>query len=122
MDLIAERLRELRDAAIRRRDEATAEVARLDDLLVLATGDLADLLPVRDIMRRLGLPKSTVYDLITRGDLPAVRIGRAVRVPADAVASYQRGATRQRTQPPPATPLPRSWGNAPARRSRTGGA
>jgi excisionase family DNA binding protein len=38
------------------------------------------LLQVRDVAQRLALPKSSVYMLIQRGDLPAVRFGKALRV------------------------------------------
>lgn len=30
----------------------------------------------------VGLPRSTTYDAIRRGDLPSIRIGRRLRVPA----------------------------------------
>ena len=39
------------------------------------------LLTVREVAERLRLGKSTVYLLIHRGDLPAVRFGSSVRVP-----------------------------------------
>ncbi len=39
------------------------------------------LLTVREVAARLRLGKSTVYLLIQRGDLPAVRFGSSVRVP-----------------------------------------
>jgi excisionase family DNA binding protein len=80
MDVIADALRALRDAAIQRRDSAAAEVVAIDDLLTLVT----------EVMRRLGVGKSTVYDLIANGRLPSRRIGRAVRVPLDAIEAFQR--------------------------------
>jgi excisionase family DNA binding protein len=90
MDVIADALRQLRDAALQRRDAAAAELVAIDDLLALVTCDLADLAPVTEVMRRLGVGKSTVYDLIANGRLPSRRIGRAVRVPLDAVEAFQR--------------------------------
>jgi excisionase family DNA binding protein len=90
MDVIADALRALRAAAIQRRDTAAAEVVAIDDLLTLVTCDLAELAPVTEVMRRLGVGKSTVYDLIANGRLPSRRIGRAVRVPLDAVEAFQR--------------------------------
>jgi excisionase family DNA binding protein len=91
MDAIAaESLRKLRDLAILRRDMAVTEIASLDHLLLLVESDLAELAPVTEVMRRLGVGKSTVYDLIANGRLPARRIGRSVRVPLDAVEAFQR--------------------------------
>ncbi len=39
------------------------------------------LLRAHEAGRLLGLGRSTVFELIAAGELPAVRIGRAVRVP-----------------------------------------
>lgn len=41
---------------------------------------LPRLLSVRSVADQTTLPVSTVYDAIYRGDIPAVRIGRSVRV------------------------------------------
>lgn len=41
---------------------------------------LPRLLSVRAVSEATTVPKSTLYDLIAEGKLPAVRIGRAVRV------------------------------------------
>ena len=90
MDVIADALRQLREAAIQRRDAAAAELVAIDYVLTLVENDLADLAPVTEVMRRLGVGKSTVYDLIANGRLPSRRIGRAVRVPLDAIEAFQR--------------------------------
>lgn len=42
----------------------------------------------RDIADRLGLHRTTVYKLIKAGELPHIRIGEAVRVPAAAFHAY----------------------------------
>jgi excisionase family DNA binding protein len=111
MDVIADALRALRAAAIHRRDSAAAEVVAIDDLLALVTCDLAELAPVTEVMRRLGVGKSTVYDLIANGRLPSRRIGRSVRVPMDAVEAMQRQGDptvplKRRSHPPRITSLP----------------
>ena len=41
---------------------------------------MTELLPVREVARRLGIGRTTAYKLIRTGVLPCVRIGRAVRV------------------------------------------
>ncbi len=40
------------------------------------------LLRVPEVAQTLGLGKTTVHDLIARGELRTVRVGRALRVPA----------------------------------------
>jgi excisionase family DNA binding protein len=42
----------------------------------------------RDIADHLGLHRTTVYKLIKSGELPHIRIGQAVRVPAAAFQAY----------------------------------
>jgi excisionase family DNA binding protein len=49
------------------------------------------LLTVREVAARLGVCRATVYAMVERGELPAVRIGSVVRVhPADLVAYLAR--------------------------------
>ena len=47
------------------------------------------LLP-REVAQRLRVSKTAVYDAIARGDLPAVHVGRAVRVEQQALFEYIR--------------------------------
>jgi excisionase family DNA binding protein len=46
------------------------------------------LLRVEEVARMLGLARSTIYLLIERGELPSVRIGRAVRVHSARLESW----------------------------------
>lgn len=46
------------------------------------------LLTVREAADRLGIGRSTAYELIARGRLETVHIGRACRVPVDAVDRF----------------------------------
>ncbi|MEU0967466.1 helix-turn-helix domain-containing protein [Streptomyces sp. NPDC005917] len=47
-----------------------------------------ELLTVPDVMARLKLGRSTVYDLIRSRRLPSLTIGRCRRIPARAVRDY----------------------------------
>jgi len=44
----------------------------------------------------LGIKRSTVYNLIGRGELPVVRIGRSVRIHTDAVREYVERNTERK--------------------------
>lgn len=46
----------------------------------MKTKHLPRLPSVRSVSETTTIPKSTLYDAIARGELPAVRIGRAVRL------------------------------------------
>ncbi|MFC9591589.1 MULTISPECIES: helix-turn-helix domain-containing protein [unclassified Streptomyces] len=48
----------------------------------------AELLTVPEVMTRLKLGRSTVYDLIRSRRLVSITIGRSRRVPADAVRDF----------------------------------
>jgi excisionase family DNA binding protein len=55
------------------------------------------LLTVREVAGRLGVCRATVYSMVERRELPAVRIGAAVRVhPADlqVLVARRRGEKR----------------------------
>ncbi len=46
------------------------------------------LLRVEEVAEALGIGRSKAYELITAGELPVVRLGRCVRVPAAAVRGW----------------------------------
>ncbi|MFF9476256.1 helix-turn-helix domain-containing protein [Streptomyces roseolus] len=48
----------------------------------------AELLTVPEVMARLKLGRSTVYDLIRSRRLVSITIGRSRRVPADAIREF----------------------------------
>ncbi|MEU7283668.1 MULTISPECIES: helix-turn-helix domain-containing protein [Actinomycetes] len=48
----------------------------------------AELLTVTEVMARLKLGRSTVYDLIRSRRLTSITIGRSRRIPADAVRDF----------------------------------
>jgi excisionase family DNA binding protein len=50
------------------------------------------LLRLPEVANLLGVGRSTVYELVQRGDLPAVHVGRAVRIPS---AALQRWVEQQ---------------------------
>jgi excisionase family DNA binding protein len=45
-------------------------------------------LTVAEVAEVMRLSRMTVYRFVQRGDLPAVRVGRSYRVPADALDAY----------------------------------
>jgi excisionase family DNA binding protein len=46
------------------------------------------LLRIPEAAARLGLGRTTVYALIGSGDIPTVRVGRAIRIPASALGDW----------------------------------
>jgi excisionase family DNA binding protein len=52
------------------------------------------LLKADALARRLSLGRSTVYELMASGELPTVRIGGSVRVPAAALEKWIAEKTR----------------------------
>lgn len=46
------------------------------------------LLRVEEAAEALGLSRSGIYNLISAGEIPVVRMGRSVRVPAEALREY----------------------------------
>ncbi|MFJ7154476.1 helix-turn-helix domain-containing protein [Streptomyces sp. NPDC101118] len=48
----------------------------------------AELLTVPEVMAKLKLGRSTVYDLIRSRRLVSLTVGRARRIPADAVSEF----------------------------------
>lgn len=49
------------------------------------------LLSVPEAARLLGIGRTTVYELISNGELETVKIGRSTRVPLDAVDAFVMG-------------------------------
>lgn len=62
------------------------------DIRDIADGAMgtALLLRAREVQTLLGLSRSKVYELMQAGELPTVRVGRAVRVPRDGLAAWLR--------------------------------
>ena len=55
-----------------------------------------ELLDAAEVAARLGVTRGMIYLLIHRDELPVVRVGRRVRIPAEAVARFvaQGGSPR----------------------------
>lgn len=51
------------------------------------------LLTVNEVVRLLGLGRTTVFTMLAARELPAVRIGRAVRIPREALERWIRDRT-----------------------------
>lgn len=54
------------------------------------TGTVERLWTASEVARALRLSKATIYRLIDRGDIPALRLGKSVRIPHSAVTSLLR--------------------------------
>ena len=52
------------------------------------------LLKAPEVARRLGLARSTVYEMMASGEIMTVRKGRAVRVPVHAIEKWIESNTR----------------------------
>ena len=60
--------------------------------LDIGTDDIV-LLRAVEVSRLLGLSRSQVYQMMADGRLPVIRIGRAIRVPKQALAEWIRANT-----------------------------
>ena len=61
-------------------------------MLDVARREASHLLTVAEVAARLRVSKMTVYRLIPAGELPARRVGRSFRVPAQAAEEYLAAA------------------------------
>lgn len=68
-------------------------LARLMSAPSASVAGNVELLTVQDAAERLTVKPSHVYDQIRRGELPSVRVGKYVRVPAAALAEHMRRRT-----------------------------
>lgn len=57
--------------------------------------ELPELLRVDEAAAWLGVSRGLIYGLIASGDLPAVRLGRLVRIPRAALAFNQLNGNRR---------------------------
>ena len=62
-----------------------------------AATDLPLLLRAEEAAKLLSLGRSTVFQMLAAGELPAVRVGRAVRVPRAALERWVREQTEERS-------------------------
>lgn len=59
-----------------------------------------------EIAKLLRISKLTVYDLIKKGELPAYRVGRQMRVDASDLEAYKARSKGEYRQPPADVPMP----------------
>jgi excisionase family DNA binding protein len=72
-------------------DESSTALLERDEADAIA--DRVVLLRAVEVARLLGLSRSQIYQMMAGGQLPVVRIGRAVRVPKRALAKWIRTNT-----------------------------
>ncbi len=58
------------------------------------------LLRIEEVAKELGLGRTKVFELVAAGELPVVRIGRAVRVPRAGLEVWVRERTVNEVAPP----------------------
>ncbi|MFT3952539.1 MAG: helix-turn-helix transcriptional regulator [Oscillospiraceae bacterium] len=73
-----------------------------------------DLLNAQEIAEILKITRNTVYELIKRGELPAVKVGKQVRVSRATVESYLAGGQRPAAHQPLAQEAPQTARLTPA--------
>ncbi len=58
--------------------------------------DLAALLTVPEAAKLLRISRNLAYDLVARGEIPAVRLGRVIRIPRGSLGEWltREAATR----------------------------
>jgi len=61
---------------------------------LVAVGAGPWLLDTRDVARLLGIGRTKTFQLIASGELPSIRLGRCVRVPAAALHSWIGSKTK----------------------------
>jgi excisionase family DNA binding protein len=52
------------------------------------------LLTVEETAQRLGIGRSFAWELVHRGELPSIRLGRLVRIPVDALDEWLQRKSR----------------------------
>lgn len=71
----------------------------------MAGEDLPVFLTVEEAAHLLRLKRSTAYELVRRGEIPAVRLGRFIRVPREALLSlgkdFAGAGGNSKAAPPP---------------------
>jgi len=68
--------------------------AKHKDNLMPGPAHMSRLLTVRDVAERLQVSGRTIHRLISAGDLPVIRIGRAVRLSEAALQAYLTNGDR----------------------------
>jgi excisionase family DNA binding protein len=57
------------------------------------------LLKPMEAAKAIGIGRSKIYDLISRGVIPAVRIDKSVRIPVAALRNWVEQQVREQSQP-----------------------
>lgn len=65
-----------------------SEALQVDDPLSWLEAELPQLATPKQVVKAANLSRSTIARALARGDLPCVRIGRAVRIRRDAVKAW----------------------------------
>jgi excisionase family DNA binding protein len=52
---------------------------------------MLNVLTVADLAERLRIGRSSAYKLVSDGDVRSIRVGRVIRIPAEAVEQFLKG-------------------------------
>lgn len=87
-------------APVARSGHGRAEPRDVIDLTVRADDRL--LLTVEEAADRLGIGRSLMYELIGRGEIASIRVGRLRRVPMESLSEYVAAMRHKEQHPDPA--------------------
>lgn len=117
-------LRDLIDAVIDIRRDLGGAVAHLGRLVVLAetlaqaNQPPSEWMDVEEAARLLGVDRTTVYDAVSRGDIPALRLGRTIRISRRALEELGHGVPDQQRPADTQDPVGRTGGRRSATSNR----
>ena len=57
-----------------------------------------DVYTVDEVAQKLRIGRNTVYELVARGDIPHIRFGNTIRIPADELDEWLRASADDRTR------------------------
>lgn len=60
----------------------------IKELYLMMFPEYPDIVTIRQLMKMLGISRHLAYDLVGGGDIPAVKIGTAFKIPKAGIIAY----------------------------------